>query len=202
MANEIGSSGLLDTWGSSGTRVEPDLTKKEQGWLAGERPAHEYMNWIHAEFGKKINHIFKNGVGAWNADTAYDAGSLVSHQGELWKSATTNTNSEPSDANSDWIVAWMGEQAAGSINTPGWFKLPNGVIQQWGRGTTDGNGQLVQSLPITFPTVHLVGLAVATGGSSRQANLFELSISQVDVRSYQNDQPVPNTPVNWVAWGK
>lgn len=102
MAQEIADSTLLDTWGSSGAKIEPDISKIIEGWQLGEQPPHEYMNWLQNTFGSKLNHILKNGVASWNNTTQYLAGSSVQHTGNVWLCKTTNTNSEPTDANANW----------------------------------------------------------------------------------------------------
>lgn len=102
MAQEIADSKLLDTWGSSGAKIEPDISKIIEGWQLGEQPPHEYMNWLQNTFGSKLNHILKNGVAKWNDETQYLAGSGVQHNGNVWLCKTTNTNSEPTDVNSNW----------------------------------------------------------------------------------------------------
>ena len=102
MAQEIADSTLLDTWGSSGAKVEPNISKIIEGWQLGEQPPHEYMNWLQNTFGSKLNHILKNGVASWNNETEYLAGSSVQHNGNIWLCKTTNTNSEPADVNVNW----------------------------------------------------------------------------------------------------
>lgn len=102
MAQEIADSTLLDTWGSGGNIVEPDISKIIEGWQLGEQPPHEYMNWLQNTFGSKLNHILKNGVASWNNETEYLAGATVQHNGNIWLCKTTNTNSEPTDANANW----------------------------------------------------------------------------------------------------
>ena len=102
MAQEIADSTLLDTWGSSGLKVEPDISKIIEGWQLGEQPPHEYMNWLQNTFGSKLNHILKNGVVSWNNETQYLAGSSVQHNGNVWLCKATNTNSAPTDANANW----------------------------------------------------------------------------------------------------
>ena len=102
MAQEIADSTLLDTWASSGLIVEPDISKIIEGWQLGEQPPHEYMNWLQNTFGSKLNHILKNGVASWNNTTQYLAGSSVQYGGNVWLCKATNTNSEPTDANSNW----------------------------------------------------------------------------------------------------
>lgn len=102
MAKEIADSTLLDTWGSSGAKIEPDVSKIIEGWQLGEQPPHEYMNWLQNTFGSKLNHILKNGVASWNNKTEYLAGSSIQHNGNVWLCKTTNTNSAPTDANANW----------------------------------------------------------------------------------------------------
>ena len=102
MAQEIADSKLLDTWGSSGAKIEPDISKIIEGWQLGEQPPHEYMNWLQNTFGSKLNHILKNGVASWNNTTQYLAGSSVQHNGNVWLCKATNINSAPTDANANW----------------------------------------------------------------------------------------------------
>ena len=102
MAQEIADSKLLDTWSSSGTKIEPDISKIIEGWQFGEQPPHEYMNWLQNIFGSKLNHILKNGVATWNDETEYLSGASVQHSGKVWICETTNTNSEPTDVNANW----------------------------------------------------------------------------------------------------
>jgi hypothetical protein len=103
MTQEIGTSELLDTWASTGTIVAPDISKVAQGWALGERPAHEFMNWVLNELGQKANHSLSRGVANWNNTTEFTAGAVVNHSGAAWLAVATNTNSEPSDANANWL---------------------------------------------------------------------------------------------------
>ena len=102
MAQEIADSKLIDTWSSSGLIVKPDISKIIEGWQLGEQPPHEYMNWLQNTFGSKLNHILKNGVASWNNETEYLAGSSTQHNGNVWLCKATNTNSAPTDVNSNW----------------------------------------------------------------------------------------------------
>ena len=104
MTEEIGTSNLLRTWANDGTVVVPSNAKIDEGWLRGEQPPHEWMNYIHNSLGQKINHALSRGVADWNADTLYLVGSLARHDGRVWMSFVENSNSEPSSANSDWSV--------------------------------------------------------------------------------------------------
>lgn len=129
MVQEIANSTLLDTWGSSGAKIEPDISKIIEGWQLGEQPPHEYMNWLQNTFGSKLNHILKNGVANWNNTTQYLAGSSVQHNGNVWLCETKNTNSAPTDANADWkrIIT------VGSLTT-----VLNGYVKNSGDETIEG----------------------------------------------------------------
>lgn len=117
MAQEIADSKLLDTWGSGGTKIEPDITKIIEGWQLGEQPPHEYMNWLQNTFGSKLNHILKNGVASWNNETEYLAGASVQHSGNVWICETTNTNSEPTGLNANWEKVAINKDLTVTVDT-------------------------------------------------------------------------------------
>ena len=117
MAQEIADSKLLDTWGSGGAKIEPDITKIIEGWQLGEQPPHEYMNWLQNTFGSKLNHILKNGVASWNNETEYLAGASVQHSGNVWICETTNTNSEPTDLNANWAKVAINKELIVTVDT-------------------------------------------------------------------------------------
>ena len=117
MAQEIADSKLLDTWGSSGTKIEPDISKIIEGWQLGEQPPHEYMNWLQNTFGSKLNHILKNGVATWNNETEYLAGASVQHNGSVWLCKTTNTNSEPTELNANWEKVAINKDLTVTVGT-------------------------------------------------------------------------------------
>ena len=108
MVKQVGTSELLDTWGANGTVVIPDITKIDEGWLRGEQPPHEWMNYIHNVLGQKINHLLSRGAPDWNAETEFQAGAVVKHSGSVWIATATNSNSEPASANTDWSLALGG----------------------------------------------------------------------------------------------
>lgn len=113
MTKEIGDSTLIDTWGATGTKIEPDISKKNQGWTLGEFPPFEFMNWIQNVFGKKINHMLSRGVADWDTTTSYEIGATVNHTGSLWVALAANDASEPTGANTNWSEV----QNAGSLET-------------------------------------------------------------------------------------
>lgn len=99
----IGNSDLMNVWGNSSAHSDaPDNTKIDTGWVELEKPNPYFMNYIHNQQEQKINHILKHGVALWNATTSYDLGDSVTYNGEIYKSLTTNLNSVPSRASTDW----------------------------------------------------------------------------------------------------
>lgn len=117
MSQEIADSKLIDTWGSSGTKIKPDISKIIEGWQLGEQPPHEYMNWLQNTFGSKLNHILKNGVAGWNNETEYLAGASVQHSGNVWLCKTTNTNSEPTGLNANWEKLAISKDLTVTVDT-------------------------------------------------------------------------------------
>lgn len=103
MTKEIGTSNLIDTWGASGAKQEPNEAKKNAGWTSGERPAFQFMNWLQNLFGNKINHILQNGIPLWNTETEYLIGNVVNHNGSIYTAVSDNQNSAPPSAN--WSVS-------------------------------------------------------------------------------------------------
>ncbi|KVN57523.1 hypothetical protein [Burkholderia stagnalis] len=53
----------------------------------------------------------------------------------------------------------VGQTFASSLGASGYQKLPSGMIFQWVTGTSDSNGNLTVTLPLTFPTAVLGGIA-------------------------------------------
>jgi hypothetical protein len=103
MTTEIGNSALLRTWANDGTVVVPSNAKIDEGWLRGEQPPHEWMNYIHNVLGQKINHALSRGAADWVNTTEYLAGAVVNHNGSVWRARATNTDSAPADSNSNWV---------------------------------------------------------------------------------------------------
>ena len=203
MAQEIADSTLLDTWGSSGAKVEPDISKIIEGWQLGEQPPHEYMNWLQNTFGSKLNHILKNGVASWNNTTQYLASSSVQHNGNVWLCKTTNTNSEPTDVNANWkriiTVESLTTVLAGYVAltdftgtnqskaTDGYQKFPGGLIIQWGLGNTPGQGVTsTTTYPVSFTTrVVYLGSGIEGLTATPSALPFVFTFSNRNLSSFQ-----------------
>lgn len=99
MTKTVGNSGLIDTWAATGTQTEPNEAKKNLGWTEGERPAFDFMNFLQAQFGEKINHIMANGVPLWNAKDTYAVNAITARAGVVYVALTSNTNSQPPSVN-------------------------------------------------------------------------------------------------------
>ena len=136
MSQEIANSTLIDTWASSGVKIEPDVSKIIEGWQLGEQPPHEYMNWLQNTFGSKLNHILKNGVAKWNDETPYLAGATIQHNGSIWICQETNVNSEPTEANNNWDRIPSLENLAITVDT----------INDFPAGATMGDTCIVKDL--------------------------------------------------------
>lgn len=141
MTKEVGTSDLLETWGSNGTIVEPSLAKKENGWDLGEQPPHEYANWVLNTLGQAINHILQNGIPAHSTTTEYETGDICQVAGVVYRAKQDNTNSVP--PNNNWLkIAPFGvknsiEEDEGSFQLVGDEAAP-GNNKIYG---TNGSGQ-------------------------------------------------------------
>lgn len=102
MTKEIGDKKLITTWAHDGTKIDPPSEKKETGWLLGEQPPREWMNFLQNESPKKLNYLLREGIPEWDHETPYVESNFVKHSDTVWKALATNTNSEPSFNNTDW----------------------------------------------------------------------------------------------------
>ncbi len=96
------STDLLPVWGATGTKIQPDPTKVSVGWLLGEKPPYEYMNWWQSIVTDRLNSILQTGPAPWAATTSYAVNALVSRGGIIYRATTANTNSAPPSAN--WLA--------------------------------------------------------------------------------------------------
>lgn len=102
MTQSIGTNDLIDVWAATGTKVEPDSTKKDAGWTSGERPAYQYMNFLQNLLGAQINYLMRTGIPAWNTDTTYEIGDVVYSAGGIYIALTQNSASTPASEPTDW----------------------------------------------------------------------------------------------------
>lgn len=91
-----------------------------------------------------------------------------------------------------------------SLATAGYQKFPSGYILQWGNGTTNASGVFTTSLPMTFPTAQLGGIACNYGASSPVvAAVSNLSATSITVNSFYSTTGAGiATQICWFVWGK
>jgi hypothetical protein len=95
-------------WGiifsNAGTILEPDNTKQNGGWEAGEKPPHSAFNWFWNKITNNFKVLNEQGCFEWDAATTYNGDSLVIHSdGWLYVSNTNaNTNNTPSATSTAW----------------------------------------------------------------------------------------------------
>lgn len=108
MAKTVGTSELLEVWGSNRTGgatpplSSPTLGVIEGGFADGAVASPNDATWAINQVGEKVNHLLQNGIPAWVATTTYAIGDFVSHGGQGWVALASSTNSTPSGVNSDW----------------------------------------------------------------------------------------------------
>ena len=153
MTEEIGNSELLRTWANNGTVVVPANAKIDEGWLRGEQPPHEWMNYIHNVLGQKVNHALSRGAADWNSGTEYLAGALVNRSGDIWLALAPNTNSEPSSGNSNWSGLFSRANTLGTVSQSA--GVPTGAIIERG---SNSNGEFVRFADGTQICTHQLAL--------------------------------------------
>jgi len=174
MAIEIGNQELIDTWASGGTIVEPDLTKKNQGWTLGEKPFFESMNFLQNQFGQKINYVMRSGVPAHSTVTAYIAGDVVTRGGFIWQALSSNSNSVPSDGNANWSKLINASELAAQLATA----APPGMIETFA-GSTVPHGWLAASGQAVSRTTYAalfaaIGTTFGAGNGTTTFNLPDM----------------------------
>lgn len=148
---------LLPIWAAGGTIEAPDNTKINVGWLLGEKPPHEYMNWWQNLVTQKVNHILEQGVPEWDSTISYAVDAYVKRVGILYKALSANTNSQP--PSSDWKR--ITEDAA-ALSTG---VLPNGRL----------NGTYTGIVALTVTGAVTAGSFAGNGASITALNATQLT---------------------------
>jgi len=100
MTKTVEDNGLVDVWAEDGAVQAPDSSKINIGWLSGERPAFQSVNWFFNLVQKSLNYLRRRGVPDWSSDITYEAGDVVNSAGVLYVALEQSTDSEP--PSSDW----------------------------------------------------------------------------------------------------
>lgn len=90
-----------------------------------------------------------------------------------------------------------------SFGTTGYFTLPNGDIEQYGAGTTDGGGHLAVTFPIAFPTAGRAALVSSSFGPTPvYASVGSLTTTGMSVYTFDSaGHAVGPLTVYWFARG-
>lgn len=78
---------------------------------------------------------------------------------------------------STWRRLLTDAEITGSKARPGYFKLPGGMIVQWGAATITGDGLYQATFPIAFPNAIFIGNATAVSGTASASGVV-ISISE------------------------
>jgi hypothetical protein len=178
---KIGDSTLLRTWGNNppvGNVVVPPSTLFETGWVGGQEPPAEWMNYVDQQLGEKINHVLQNGGSKWNNTTAFLVGNVVQHSNSVWLCLVNNTNSAPTDVNTNWskVLTFGTLPAYPTLNS----LLPSQTGNAGKLLTTDGTNASWANVPnVPFATVNFDGTTAAnvTGTFTRTGNTATVNVT-------------------------
>jgi hypothetical protein len=99
MTIETGNTKAIETWAANGGIVEPDLSKIDVGFLSGERPAFQTVNFLFNRVEQKINALLLGGIPEWDSENTYPEYAITKRLGILYLAVAENTNSQPPSAN-------------------------------------------------------------------------------------------------------
>ncbi len=88
---------------------------------------------------------------------------------------------------------------ASNIGASGWFKRPDGLIEQWGSGVTDANGYVYVTFPIPFPTAMRNITPVHVGGDCLMHAVMGAGISKTGC-TLRVQNSTNTSSVNWQVW--
>lgn len=109
MANIAKPSTLNIIWASTGTKVDPGVTKTNIGWVV-QLPPYEYQNWVDNRQDVAIAHFNQHGIPEWDVNTEYQ-GNLSYTQGSnglIYKCIRTHRGLDPINPNNSlsWVRAF------------------------------------------------------------------------------------------------
>lgn len=110
---------LVPIWAATGNVVAPDPSKISVGWLLGEKPPHEYMNWWQNLVTQRMNHVLSRGVPEWDSSISYTTGALAKSAGGLvYRALVNNTNQNPTSTPAVWLQVTENASALASGTVP------------------------------------------------------------------------------------
>lgn len=143
----------LPVWAEGGDKTQPSNSEINTGWPNSTiPPSRQRFNWVLNFLANGLRYLLQRGISEWDASETYPIGGKVSYGPLEYKAITANTNKQPDISTSDWVVwGFTASNFAASKGANGYKTEPNGVITQWGGGTTVA-GTVNITFPIAFPT--------------------------------------------------
>jgi phage-related tail fiber protein len=104
---QAGNSFPLRVWGYDSALPSVDNSRFQAAYVENEQPPAEEHNLLWRENAEKTNHILYEGVPLWNADREYTANQCAKFNNRIYLCLATNTNSQPSGSNTNWLAVAM-----------------------------------------------------------------------------------------------
>lgn len=106
---------------------------------------------------------------------------------------------------STWRRLLTDADITGSKARPGYFKLPGGMIVQWGAATITGDGLYQATFPIAFPNAIFIGNATAVSGTASASgvviSISELQTNRMTLITKNHPGSDQDINVHWLAIG-
>jgi hypothetical protein len=138
------------------------------------------------------------------APTSFMSGQVTAYNSGTGALTVNVTTIGGSGTHTDWKISPVpvdfGTSFTGSVATPGWVQLPNGLIMQWGQ--TTGASPLTVTFPIAFPTAcfSVVASPAADDNTTFGVNVDAPTTTAVVVRPNTGDAGT-TLGVFWQAFG-
>lgn len=143
----------LPVWAEGGDKTQPSNSEINNGWPNSTiPPSRQRFNWILNYVANAVRYWLQRGIAEWDSAETYPIGGKVTYGAFEYKALTANTNKQPDTNTSDWDLTGFTMANFAAVKGASGHKIePNGVVTQWGAGTTVG-GTVNISFPIAFPT--------------------------------------------------
>lgn len=106
---------------------------------------------------------------------------------------------------STWRRLLTDAEITGSKARPGYFKLPGGMIVQWGAATIMNDGLYQVTFPIAFPNAIFIGNATAVSGTASASgvviSISELQTNRMTLITKNHPGSDQDINVHWLAIG-
>lgn len=102
-------------WANAGALIDPGSAKYNTGWISGEKPFYQYMNFVQNRADTFIKHVNEYGIAQWDNITTYSQYSIVLFtDGNIYQSLVdSNQNNQPDTSPTFWKL--LSEEFSQSI---------------------------------------------------------------------------------------